>query len=75
MKAAEGADLWVEWATNEKAALEMALAAGYTGLRAATAMKQVGLNVASDPLISAAYTGVVGGLVVVVAHLPVQSGE
>ena len=38
-------------------------------------MKQVSLNVASDPLISAAYTGLVGGLVVVVAHLPVQSGE
>ena len=69
-KAAEEADLWVEWATNEKAALEMALAASYTGLRAATAMKQVGLNVASDPLLSAAYTGVVGGLVVVVADDP-----
>jgi indolepyruvate ferredoxin oxidoreductase alpha subunit len=69
-KAVEGADLWVEWATNEKVALEMALAASYAGMRAATAMKQVGLNVASDPLISAAYTGVVGGLVVVVADDP-----
>ncbi|MFQ6102200.1 MAG: thiamine pyrophosphate-dependent enzyme [Anaerolineae bacterium] len=69
-KAAEGADLWVEWATNEKAALEMALAASYTGVRAAAAMKQVGLNVASDPLISTAYTGVAGGLVVVVADDP-----
>jgi indolepyruvate ferredoxin oxidoreductase alpha subunit len=69
-KATEGADLWVEWATNEKVALEMALAASYAGMRAATAMKQVGLNVASDPLISAAYTGVVGGLVVVVADDP-----
>jgi indolepyruvate ferredoxin oxidoreductase alpha subunit len=69
-KATEGAGLWVEWATNEKAALEMALAASYTGMRAATAMKQVGLNVASDPLMSAAYTGVLGGLVVVVADDP-----
>ena len=69
-KAAEGADLWVEWATNEKAALEMALAASYSGMRAAVAMKQVGLNVASDPLLSAAYTGVAGGLVVVVADDP-----
>ena len=69
-KATGGADLWVEWATNEKVALEMALAASYAGMRAATAMKQVGLNVASDPLISAAYTGVVGGLVVVVADDP-----
>jgi len=69
-KAAEEADLWVEWATNEKSALEMALAASYTGVRAATAMKQVGLNVASDPLLSAAYTGVAGGLVVVVADDP-----
>ena len=64
------ADLWVEWVVNEKAALEMALAASYTGMRAATAMKQVGLNVASDPLMSAAYTGVVGGLVVIVTDDP-----
>lgn len=69
-KAAEGADLWVEWATNEKAALEMALAASYSGVRAAAAMKQVGLNVASDPLLSAAYTGVAGGVVIVVADDP-----
>jgi len=69
-KAEEGADLWVEWATNEKAALEMAVAASYAGLRAAAAMKQVGLNVASDPLLSAAYLGVAGGLVIVVADDP-----
>ncbi len=69
-KAEEGADLWVEWATNEKAALEMAIAASYAGMRAAAAMKQVGLNVASDPLLSAAYLGVAGGLVIVVADDP-----
>ncbi|MBI4769535.1 MAG: indolepyruvate oxidoreductase, partial [Chloroflexi bacterium] len=48
-----------------KVAFEVALAASWSGLRAATAMKQVGLNVAADPLFSAAYTGVVGGFVIV----------
>lgn len=61
---------YVEWSVNEKIALEVALAASWTGKRAAVAMKQVGLNVASDPLLSAAYTGVVGGLVVIVCDDP-----
>jgi indolepyruvate ferredoxin oxidoreductase alpha subunit len=60
-----GLDTYVEWSVNEKVALEVALAASWAGKRAAVAMKQVGLNVASDPLLSAAYTGVVGGFVVI----------
>ena len=57
--------IYTEWSASEKVAFEVALAASWSGLRAATAMKQVGLNVAADPLFSAAYTGVVGGFVVV----------
>lgn len=62
--------LHAEWSVNEKVAFEIALAASWTGLRAAVAMKQVGLNVAADPLFSAAYTGVEGGLIVVSADDP-----
>lgn len=60
-----GRDIYTEWSASEKVAFEVALAASWSGLRAATAMKQVGLNVAADPLFSAAYTGVVGGFVIV----------
>jgi indolepyruvate ferredoxin oxidoreductase alpha subunit len=67
---AEGANMHVEWAVNEKVAFEIAYAASQAGLRAATAMKQVGLNVASDPLMSAAYLGTVGGFVVISADDP-----
>ncbi|MHC1628121.1 MAG: indolepyruvate ferredoxin oxidoreductase subunit alpha [Candidatus Nezhaarchaeales archaeon] len=63
-------DLYVEWSTNEKVAFEVALAASYCGLRALTAMKHVGLNVASDPLFSSAYTGVKGGFILVSADDP-----
>lgn len=63
-------DTYVEWSVNEKVALEVALGASWAGKRAAVAMKQVGLNVASDPLLSAAYTGVVGGFVVIVCDDP-----
>jgi indolepyruvate ferredoxin oxidoreductase alpha subunit len=63
-------DVYTEWSANEKIAFEVALAASWSGLRAAVAMKQVGLNVAADALFSAAYTGVVGGLVVVVCDDP-----
>ncbi len=65
-----GLGTYAEWSTNEKVALETALAATYSGKRAAVAMKQVGLNVAADPALSAAYIGVVGGLVLVVADDP-----
>jgi indolepyruvate ferredoxin oxidoreductase alpha subunit len=58
-------DIYVEWSTNEKVAFENALVASYTGKRAAVAMKQVGLNVATDPLMSAAYIGTIGGFVII----------
>ena len=61
---------YVEWSTNEKVAFEVAIAASYTGKRAAVIMKQVGLNVAADPLMSSAYTGVKGGFVVISADDP-----
>jgi indolepyruvate ferredoxin oxidoreductase alpha subunit len=60
-----GLSTYIEWSTNEKVAFDNALAASLTGKRAAVAMKQVGLNVASDSLMSSAYTGVVGGLVII----------
>ncbi len=65
-----GLKLYAEWSTNEKVALETALAAAYSGKRAAVAMKQVGLNVAADPALSSAYIGVVGGLILIVADDP-----
>ena len=63
-------DIYVEWSVNEKAAMEVAAAAAYTGARTMVTMKQVGLNVASDPLMSLAYVGVKGGMVVMVADDP-----
>jgi indolepyruvate ferredoxin oxidoreductase alpha subunit len=59
-----------QWAINEKVALEIAYAGAQAGLRTAVAMKQVGLNVASDPLMSAAYMGTRGGFVVISADDP-----
>jgi len=61
----EGLNTYVEWSTNEKVALDNAFAAAVSGKRAACCMKQVGLNVAADSLMSAAYLGTVGGLVIV----------
>ena len=61
---------YLEWSVNEKAAMEVACAAAYCGARAMVTMKQVGLNVASDPLMSLAYVGVKGGMVVVSADDP-----
>ncbi len=61
---------YLEWSVNEKAAMEVASAAAYCGARAMVTMKQVGLNVASDPLMSLAYVGVKGGMVVVSADDP-----
>jgi indolepyruvate ferredoxin oxidoreductase alpha subunit len=65
-----GLPIHLEWSINEKVAFEVALANSYTGRRSAVIMKQVGLNVAADPLMSAAYTGVKGGFVVVAADDP-----
>ncbi len=69
-KARFGMPQHVQWAVNEKVAFEIAYAAAMSGLRAAVAMKQVGLNVASDPFMSAAYMGTVGGFVVISADDP-----
>ena len=63
-------DVYVEWSINEKAAMEVAAGAAYAGARAMVTCKQVGLNVASDPLMSLEYIGVKGGLVVMVADDP-----
>ena len=60
----------VEWSVNEKVALETAMAASFTGLRGLAAMKQNGLNVAADALVTLAMTGSKGGLVVVVCDDP-----
>jgi indolepyruvate ferredoxin oxidoreductase alpha subunit len=59
-----------QWAPNEKVAFEVALGAAFGGARALVTMKHVGLNVAADPLFTAAYTGVSGALVVVSADDP-----
>ena len=63
-------DIHTEWAPNEKVALETAFGASLAGMRAASAMKHVGLNVAADPLFTLSYTGVTGGLVICVADDP-----
>ena len=65
-----GSRMHIEWSVNEKVAYEVALAASYTGKRAAVAMKQVGLNVASDPFMRSAYLGVKGGFLLVSADDP-----
>ena len=62
--------VYVEWSVNEKAGLEVAAGAAYAGARSLVTMKQVGLNVASDPLMSLSYVGVKGGMVVLVADDP-----
>jgi indolepyruvate ferredoxin oxidoreductase alpha subunit len=59
-----------QWSPNEKVALEVAIGAAFGGARAMATMKHVGLNVASDPLFTVAYTGVAGALVIVSADDP-----
>lgn len=63
-------DVYVEWSVNEKTAMEVASGAAYTGARVLVTMKQVGLNVASDPLMCVNYVGVKGGMVVLSADDP-----
>ncbi len=65
-----GARVSARWSANEKVAYEEALGMSYVGRRALVAMKHVGLNVAADPFVSSALTGVSGGLVLVVADDP-----
>ena len=62
--------IYVEWSVNEKVAMEVAAGASYTGARTMVTMKQVGLNVASDPLMCLTSVGIKGGLVVLVADDP-----
>ena len=64
-----------QWAPNEKVAMEVALGAAFAGGRALVTMKHVGLNVAADPLFTAAYTGVSGALIVLTADDPGMSSS
>jgi indolepyruvate ferredoxin oxidoreductase alpha subunit len=64
-KKMHGLNVYTEWSVNEKVALEAAIAFAWSGKRAAVVMKQVGLNVAADPIMSAAYTGTIGGFLVI----------
>ncbi|MBN1644219.1 MAG: indolepyruvate ferredoxin oxidoreductase subunit alpha [Dehalococcoidales bacterium] len=63
-------DIYAEWSVNEKVAMEVAMGACYDGARTLVSMKQVGLNVAADPFLAAATTGVNGGLVLIAADDP-----
>lgn len=63
-------EIYAEWSPNEKVAMEVAIGASISGVRAMASMKHVGVNVASDPLYTASYTGVGGGLVLVAADDP-----
>ncbi len=67
---AKYSEVYAEWSPNEKVAAEVAIGASISGVRALASMKHVGLNVAADPLYPAAYTGVGGGLVLIVADDP-----
>ena len=66
-------DFHIEWSVNEKVAFENALAAAWCGLRSLVTMKHVGLNVAADPLMTSAYTGVTGGFVILSADDPLHT--
>lgn len=68
--AAKYQEMYTEWAPNEKVAVEVAVGASIAGARAMSCMKHVGVNVAADPIFTAAYTGVNGGLLIVVADDP-----
>ncbi len=63
-------DVYTEWAPNEKVGLEVAIGASFAGARVLATMKHVGVNVAADPLFTAAYTGGRGGLVIITADDP-----
>jgi indolepyruvate ferredoxin oxidoreductase alpha subunit len=69
-KVAQRAGIYFEYSTNEKVATEVAIGAAASGLRAMVSMKHVGVNVASDPLMTFAYTGTRGGFVLVTADDP-----
>jgi indolepyruvate ferredoxin oxidoreductase, alpha subunit len=62
--------VYAEWSVNEKVATEVAAGAAMSGVRSMVSMKNVGLNVASDVVMTLAYTGVIGGMVIVVCDDP-----
>ncbi|MBN2109716.1 MAG: indolepyruvate ferredoxin oxidoreductase subunit alpha [Methanosarcinaceae archaeon] len=70
LAAMEERNFHVEWSVNEKVALEVAAGAAMTGVRSVVTMKHVGLNVAADPLMTLAYTGVEGSMIIIVADDP-----
>ncbi len=63
-------DIYAEWAPNEKVAVEVASGAAIAGARCRSSMKHVGMNVAADPFMTLAYTGIKGGFVIVIADDP-----
>ncbi len=67
---AKFSEIYCEWAVNEKVGMEVVIGASFAGARSLTAMKHVGLNVALDPLMTFAYLGANGGMVVVSADDP-----
>jgi len=69
-KISQESDLYFEYSTNEKVAMEVGAAAAISGLRTMVTMKHVGLNVAADPLMTLAYLGVKGGMVIINADDP-----
>lgn len=68
--AAKYEEIYAEWAPNEKVAMEVGIGAAIGGGRAMVCMKHVGVNVAMDPLMTVAFSGVNGGLVLVSADDP-----
>ena len=69
-KISQETDLYFEYSTNEKVALEVGAGAAVAGLRTMVTMKHVGMNVASDPMMTLAYVGVKGGMVIINADDP-----
>lgn len=67
---AKDSNIYFEFSANEKIAMEIAASAAASGLRSFTFMKHVGMNVASDSFITTAYTGIVGGMVILIADDP-----
>ena len=67
---AKYSEVYAEWCPNEKVALEVAVGASAAGARVLVTMKHVGVNVCADPLFTAAYTGVNGGLLILAADDP-----
>lgn len=67
---AEYGEIYAEWSPNEKVAMEVAIGASISGVRALASMKHVGVNVAADPLYTSSYTGINGGLVLIAADDP-----